>query len=69
MGVIWMGGAAIRASYKRRRIDQDSDADQDCMPAKPLREVQADQSDSARHASVIGSRQTKASSSDESKKL
>jgi hypothetical protein len=43
MGVIGMGGAAIRARYKKVHLDQGVDADQRRSPATSLREVLADQ--------------------------
>ncbi len=57
MGVVWLGGAAIRAGYKRWCVDQGGDASQSRALAMPLREVLADQSDRGHHASVSGSHQ------------
>jgi hypothetical protein len=58
MGVVWLGGAAIRARY-RERVQTMVVMPTHSACYEHLREVQADQSDRARHASVIGSRQMK----------
>jgi hypothetical protein len=50
MGVVWLGGAAIRAGYKSWCADQGGDANQVCVPAMHLREVLTDQSDRGHHA-------------------
>ena len=54
MGVIWLGGAAIRARYKNATADQGVDANQLSTPTLLLREVLADQSDRGHRASVSG---------------
>ena len=54
MGVIWLGGAAIRAGYKNMHTSRSVDANHLGAPAILLREVLTDQSDRGYRASVIG---------------
>ena len=51
-GVIWLGGAAIRARYERLCTNQGVDASQIRAQTKHLREVLTDQSDRGHHANV-----------------
>ena len=54
MGVIWLGGAAIRAGYKTAFANYGVDANHLSTPTRLLREVLTDQSDRGYRASVIG---------------
>jgi hypothetical protein len=54
VGVIWLGGAAIRARYNSEYASHGGDANRLSMPTLLLHEVLADQSDRGYRASVSG---------------